>query len=90
MLGAAGRCGAHHTNIHRSDHWVVGETEETLEEIDGNPDPDPKRQSLFRHRFDRLAAPFQELVEQRVAPVQAWLAAAGIQRWVADRGNSGK
>ena len=71
MPGAAGRCGAHHRNIRRNDRWDVGETEETLEEIGGNPDPDPKLRSLFWHRFDRFAAPSRELVEQRVDLVQA-------------------
>ena len=68
MPGAVGRCGGRHRSIRRCDHWVVGETPE---EIGGNPDPDPRQQSLFQKRFDRLASLFQELVERRVVPVQA-------------------
>ena len=71
MPGAAGRCEGHHRSIHRCDHWVVGETGEKPEELGGNPDPDPRLQSLFRQRFGRLAALSQELVERRVVPVQA-------------------
>jgi len=59
----------HHRSIHRCDHWVVGETEETLEQTGGNPGPDPRLQSLFQQRFGRLAVASQELVEQRVDPV---------------------
>ena len=69
MLGAAGRCVGHHRSIHRCDHWVVAETEETLEQIGGNPGPDPRLQSLFQQRIGRLAVASQELVEQRVDPV---------------------
>ena len=70
MPGAAGRCEGHHRSIHRCDHWVVGETVETPEELGGNPDPDPdpSLRSLFQQRFDRRS---QELVGRRVVPVQA-------------------
>ena len=69
MPGAAGRCGEHHRSIHRCDHWVVGETEETLEQNGGNHGPDPRLQSLFQQRFGRLAVASQELVGPRVDPV---------------------
>jgi len=68
LPGAVGRCGGHHRSIRRCDHLVVGET---VDVIDGNPDPDPRLQSLFQKRFDRLAPLSQELAERRVVPVQA-------------------
>ena len=42
---------------------------ETVDVIDGNPDPGSRLQSLFQKRFDRLASLSQELVERRVVPV---------------------
>ena len=59
----------HHRSIHRCDHWVVGETEETPEQIGGNPGPDPRLQSLFQQKFGCLAVASHKLVEQRVDPV---------------------
>ena len=59
----------HHRSIHRCDHWVVEETEETLEQTGGSPGSGPRLQSLFRQRFGRLAVASQELVGPRVDPV---------------------
>jgi len=44
---------------------------QSVEEIGGDPDLDSRLQSLIQKRFDRLASLCQELVEQRVVPVQA-------------------
>jgi len=71
LPGAVGRCGGRHRSIRRCDHWVVGETVENPEVIGGNPDPDPRLQSLFQKRFAHLASLSQELAERRVVPVQA-------------------